>query len=105
MLETHSMAHAKLVRYVVTMWIQLVHVLYIQEHASHASRKYVPGIVIGRVRESEPKHLGGRGNYKDTPSITIKSQIISRLNLKTYLLTRFDNWKLDCISVVHCHPW
>lgn len=72
------MAHAKLVRYMVTMWIQLIHVLYFQEHASRASRKYIPGIVIGRVREPEPKHLGGRGNYNktSTETITIKLQII-----------------------------
>lgn len=47
------MAHAKLVRYVVTMWKQLIHVVYFQEHAGRASRKYIPGIVIGRVREPE----------------------------------------------------
>lgn len=66
----------------VTMWIQLIHVLYFQEHASRARRKYIPGIVSGRVREPEPKHLGGWGNYNNTPSktITIKSQIICTLN-------------------------
>lgn len=78
---THSMAHAKLVRYVVTMRIQLIHVLYFQEHACRARRKYIPGIIIGRVREPKAKHLGGRGNYNNTPSktITIKSQIIDTL--------------------------
>lgn len=72
------MAHAKLVRYMVTMWKQLIHVLNFQEHASRASRKYIPGITFGRVREPEAKHLGSRSNYNNAPSktITIKSQII-----------------------------
>lgn len=104
---THSMAHAKLVWYMVTMWKQLIHVLYVQEHASRARRKYIPGIVFGRVGEPETKHLGGRGNYNNTPSktITIKLQIINMLQNGPTLLTSFDDWKLDCIGVVHCHPW
>lgn len=60
------MAHAELVWYVVTMWEQLIHVLYFQEHTSCASWEYIPVIVIGRVREPKAEHLGGRGNYKKT---------------------------------------
>lgn len=65
----------------VTMWKQLIHVLYFQEHASRASRKYIPGIIFGRVREPEAKHLGGRGNYNNASNktITIKLQIIYML--------------------------
>lgn len=85
------MAHAKLVRYMVTMWEQLIHVLYFQEHASCASWEYIPATVIGRVREPEAEHLGGGGNYKKTPSkiIRIKSQIICTLRTGPIVTHKF----------------
>lgn len=106
--HTYSMTHAELVRYMVAVWEHLLHGLYFLEHASHASWEYIPAIIIRGTREPEPEHLRCRGDYRETHNKLIRLVMLHRMcgsGLDLYLLTGFDNRKLDCVGLVHCNPW